>query len=88
MLSAESTLTPARTTLPVMKEYRCAICDRAVSYDGRLPADYPFCSERCRLVDLDNWFRERYTLDRDMTGEDLLDNHLPTMEDADDWREP
>lgn len=51
--------------------YQCSICKRPVSYDGPLPALYPFCSERCRLIDLGRWFRERYSIDRDLTPEDL-----------------
>ena len=56
-----------------MPQYRCPICDRDVSYTGGLPALYPFCSDRCRWVDLGKWLREQYTIDRDVTPEDLAD---------------
>ena len=58
--------TPQRT-------YRCTICDREVRYDGALPSIYPFCSPRCKHVDLGLWLREQYSVDRDLTPEDLSD---------------
>jgi endogenous inhibitor of DNA gyrase (YacG/DUF329 family) len=56
-----------------MTTYPCAICKRKVPYAGQLPDAYPFCSQRCRLVDLAKWFREEYGIDRDLTPEDLDD---------------
>ncbi len=54
-----------------MPIYRCTICARIVRYEGRLPGVYPFCSRRCELVDLGRWLREEYTIDRDLTPEDV-----------------
>jgi endogenous inhibitor of DNA gyrase (YacG/DUF329 family) len=54
-----------------MPAYRCAICRAQVQYDGPLPDLYPFCSPRCRLVDLGLWFRAAYTIDRAVSAEDL-----------------
>lgn len=31
-----------------------------VQIEGAWPATFPFCSERCRLVDLGRWLREEY----------------------------
>ena len=53
-----------------MPTYRCAICEREVTYDGPLPQLYPFCSDRCQMVDLGRWFRENYSIDRDFNSED------------------
>jgi len=44
----------------------------------------PFCSERCRLIDLDNWLSERYRIStlaeaREKTGE-TLGRDLPDEE--------
>jgi hypothetical protein len=50
--------------------FRCSICGREVTYEGPLPALYPFCRERCRLVDLGRWLRGDYAIDRDLTPED------------------
>jgi hypothetical protein len=51
--------------------YRCAICDREVTYEGPRPSVYPFCSARCKMVDLGKWLREDYAIDRDLTPEDV-----------------
>jgi endogenous inhibitor of DNA gyrase (YacG/DUF329 family) len=60
-----------------MPAYRCAICKREVEYAGGLPTLYPFCSERCKLVDLGKWLREQYTIDRDFTPEDATPPESP-----------
>ena len=44
-----------------MAGLRCQICDR--TFDSSQSAALPFCSERCRLVDLGRWLDERYGLD-------------------------
>ena len=54
-----------------MKHFECAICQRAVRFDGALPEQYPFCSDRCRMVDLGRWFREAYSIDRDVNPDDF-----------------
>ena len=41
----------------------CPTCHKAVSWEGN--AFRPFCSERCRLVDLQGWFGERYRISQD-----------------------
>lgn len=64
-----------------MPTYKCVICQREVAYSGGLPEGYPFCSERCRMVDLGKWFREQYTIDRDLTIEDVGDLPPGTVED-------
>jgi endogenous inhibitor of DNA gyrase (YacG/DUF329 family) len=47
---------------------RCPTCQEPVVWEGN--ASRPFCSERCRLVDLAGWMAERYrvpgeTVERD-----------------------
>lgn len=59
-----------------MKSYRCATCQRSVEYVGRLPKLYPFCSYRCQMVDLGRWLQEEYSIDRDLTEEDLAGPNL------------
>jgi uncharacterized protein len=41
---------------------RCPICKKEVLKDA--PA-FPFCSQRCRLVDLGNWLDGKYALTDD-----------------------
>ena len=39
---------------------KCPICRHAVSWEGN--PNRPFCSERCRLIDLGNWATGQYSL--------------------------
>lgn len=42
---------------------RCPSCKQPVkSEGGGRPADYPFCSERCRLLDLHRWLDGQYRI--------------------------
>ncbi len=49
-----------------MLEHACPRCGAMVVADETrpLPPDFPFCSERCRLVDLGRWFDEEYRVSR------------------------
>jgi endogenous inhibitor of DNA gyrase (YacG/DUF329 family) len=38
---------------------KCPICKKDVALGE---ADFPFCSERCRLIDLGNWSAEKYRI--------------------------
>jgi hypothetical protein len=38
---------------------RCPICKKEVSFGD---AHMPFCSERCRLIDLGNWSAGKYVI--------------------------
>jgi endogenous inhibitor of DNA gyrase (YacG/DUF329 family) len=38
---------------------KCPICKKDVEKGG---PEYPFCSERCRLIDLGNWASEKYVI--------------------------
>ncbi|MDP8980039.1 MAG: DNA gyrase inhibitor YacG [Acidobacteriota bacterium] len=40
---------------------KCPICKKTVE---RGDEDFPFCSERCRLIDLGNWASEKYVVSR------------------------
>jgi uncharacterized protein len=37
----------------------CPICGKAVPFDD---PNMPFCSDRCRLIDLGNWASEAYVV--------------------------
>ncbi len=37
----------------------CPICKKPVAPEE---PDFPFCSERCRLIDLGNWATEKYVI--------------------------
>ena len=40
--------------------HKCPICKAPT--DSVIHADFPFCSERCRLRDLGNWASEKYVV--------------------------
>ena len=47
---------------------RCPVCDATVNLDTTPTA--PFCSERCRLIDLGRWLDEAYSLPEQKQPED------------------
>ena len=63
-----------------MRSYTCAICEREVEYEGSLPSVHPFCSERCRMVDLGKWLRGDYAVDRELTVTEIDPDALPPLE--------
>ena len=52
---------------------KCPICKKAVQPDD---PEFPFCSERCRLIDLGNWASEKYVISEPATP--------PRPDEADD----
>jgi uncharacterized protein len=38
---------------------KCPICKKDVAEGA---PDYPFCNERCRIIDLGNWASEKYVI--------------------------
>ncbi len=62
----------------------CPICKRTAAPRGKNPA-FPFCSERCKQVDLGHWLDEKYRIP--VTGQDVEDEPearpaQPDKEDA------
>ena len=53
-----------------MIKVSCPVCSRAMT--GELTKDWPhrpFCSDRCRLIDLGRWLGERYRIESATDGE-------------------
>lgn len=63
------------------RKINCPQCGRKTEYDPKNPSR-PFCSERCRLIDLGEWANEGYQVpgeyDLDALGSDehLAGNEL------------
>lgn len=38
---------------------KCTICGKPITKDA---ADFPFCSDRCRMVDLGKWMNGDYVI--------------------------
>lgn len=52
-----------------MKTARCPICSKTFEVDQTaLPPGFPFCSERCRLIDLGRWIDGAYSVPVQPTG--------------------
>ncbi|HXG12336.1 MAG TPA: DNA gyrase inhibitor YacG [Gemmataceae bacterium] len=53
-----------------MIKARCPICDRVMEGQSRSEwPQFPFCSDRCRLIDLGRWLGERYAIAAEPDGE-------------------
>jgi len=52
-------------------KHNCPICNKPT--DSESNADFPFCSERCRLLDLGNWASEKYVISRPAFDEEMSD---------------
>jgi endogenous inhibitor of DNA gyrase (YacG/DUF329 family) len=51
-------------------KHKCPICKTET--DSAVHADFPFCSERCRLRDLGNWASEKYVVSDSIFSEDEM----------------
>ena len=60
---------------------QCPICKTEVSYKEN--PFRPFCSERCKLIDLDNWLEGRYRVP-DTTSEQQVPDGPDAEEDGGD----
>ncbi len=49
-------------------KHNCPICRKPV--DSAIHPDFPFCSERCRLLDLGNWASEKYVVSEPLFDEE------------------
>jgi uncharacterized protein len=56
-------------------KWRCPICRKPT--DSESSPDFPFCSERCKLIDLGNWSSEKYKISEPVIDESRPDELLP-----------
>ncbi|HXW61430.1 MAG TPA: DNA gyrase inhibitor YacG [Candidatus Acidoferrales bacterium] len=49
----------------------CPICRKPA--DSDIDRDFPFCSERCRLLDLGNWASENYVMSEPAFDESMFE---------------
>lgn len=61
---------------------KCPICKKPVASTGE---DFPFCSERCRLIDLGKWASGQYVVSSPVqdTSDEADSGHLPDVSDED-----
>lgn len=47
-------------------KHTCSICGKIYEFyykpGGKLPPNFPFCSSRCKGIDLGNWLNEEYRI--------------------------
>jgi uncharacterized protein len=53
------------------KLLRCATCNELVTFDGE---DFPFCSDRCRKIDLGKWASGVFKISSPILDPDLLED--------------
>lgn len=56
----------------IMARLHCPTCGQ--EFDSEQTPAMPFCSERCRLIDLGRWLDERYGLPIESDDEDAEDD--------------
>lgn len=59
---------------------RCPTCRKPSSKDGNNKV-FPFCGERCQLVDLGRWLREEYRVPGDPVDPSTLPVGTPDQDD-------
>ena len=52
------------------REFPCPHCGKPAAVGSR---HFPFCAERCKMVDLGRWMREDYTISEPLPDTDSAD---------------
>ena len=58
---------------------KCPICRKDVAFDD---PEMPFCSERCRLIDLGNWASEKYIISSPIESTEDVEDPLKDLEEG------
>ncbi len=66
---------PANNVTPIRAKRSCPECGRATARES-----YPFCSERCKNVDLNRWLVGAYVIPG---RDDEVDSDKPSSDEAD-----
>ena len=58
-----------------MSKIKCRNCGKELIYKiiSDIPT-FPFCSERCKLIDLGSWFDEERRIEEPITNDQLENN--------------
>lgn len=63
-----------------MVSIRCPICRKLALWEDN--PNRPFCSERCRLIDLGNWAGEKYSLPAEESAQESEEEDNPEQESS------
>jgi endogenous inhibitor of DNA gyrase (YacG/DUF329 family) len=53
----------------------CPTCQKGIEYSDKYPFR-PFCSERCKLIDLGEWAAENHKIEGSSVYDDVLSDDL------------
>jgi endogenous inhibitor of DNA gyrase (YacG/DUF329 family) len=57
-------------------KHKCSVCGTVREFDykpgGKLPPNFPFCSARCKAIDLGKWLNEEYRISTPLPNADLM----------------
>jgi uncharacterized protein len=67
-----------------MNNVRCPICDAAMPGNWQEYPDYPFCSARCRKIDLGRWLDQKYRVTDPAPPDDTDRSTPPSSSDPGD----
>ena len=60
-------------------KHKCSICGSEFEFNyqpgDELPPNFPFCSERCKLIDLNRWLNEDYRISTPLSNASLIDEN-------------
>jgi len=67
----------------MMKKVKCPICEKDVKFNDKkkLPPSFPFCSKRCKLIDLGKWLNEEYTISEPVTDDIITPEDILAIDD-------
>jgi endogenous inhibitor of DNA gyrase (YacG/DUF329 family) len=63
-------------------KHKCPICKKPT--DSERDAEFPFCSDRCRMHDIGNWASEKYVVSDPVFNEEDIaeaDRRLPQQDE-------
>jgi len=61
----------------------CPVCKTPVEKDLTSPV-YPFCSKRCREIDLGSWLSSEYRISENISESDGIETGIPEEEIPED----
>ena len=57
-------------------EHKCSLCGTVYEFTYQkgtpLPAHFPFCSDRCKTIDLGKWLNEEYRISTSLPEAEIL----------------
>ncbi len=57
-------------------EHKCSICNTVYEFNYQkgipLPSHFPFCSDRCKTIDLGKWLNEEYCISTPLPEAEIL----------------